>query len=210
MLLQGDEKKNVHLPARGKTTVFDVVWENMESWGQVRRFLKRDVGNNYVNRVIAAATSAHSTDGRQPWEFVVVRDADLRCRLAETTEAHDWMACAPVLIIICANDKLAGAGRNMDRGTKLYAVQDVAAAAQNLVLAANALGLAAGWVSAFDESKVTGIIRSPVWIRPQVIIALGWPAEPPERKFRHDLKDILHEDTFGETPRAHEAWGHGH
>lgn len=203
-------KKKVYLPAMGRVTPFEVVCENMVSWGHVTRFLDRDVGDSEIRKLVAAAITAHSSGDREPWEFMIVRNADLKRRLGEATEKQDWMADAPVLMVLCANNKIAGAGLNGERGIKLYAVQDVAAAAENVLLAATSIGLASSWVGEFNEPKVCLVLHTPEWIRPQVIIAVGWPAEAPVRKQRHHPDDIIHFDTYGQTPRALDAWGHGH
>jgi len=203
-------KRKVYLPARGRVTPFEVVCENMVSWGHVTRFLDRDVSEVEIRKLMAAATTAHSSGDREPWEFIIVRDADLRRRLGEATDKRDWIAQAPVLIVLCANNKIAGAGAQGERGIKLYAVQDIAAAAENILLAATSIGLASSWVGEFDEPKVNMILSTPEWVRPQIIIAVGWPAEAPVKKQRHRLNDIIHLDTFGQTPSALNAWGHGH
>jgi nitroreductase len=198
--------KQVDLPAKGTTTVTAVVFENMETSGMVRRFLKRDVSDRAIKDLLLAATMAHSTANRQPWDFVIVKSPQLRQHLADATEKQAWIADAPVLIVICANEQIARAGVHGERGTKLYAIQDVASAAQNILLAANSIGLAASWVSEFDENKVAMTLTTPEWVRPQVIIAIGWPAEAPEVNERHLKEDIVHEDLYTKTARHMQAY----
>jgi len=198
--------KKVNLPAKGITTVPVIVFENMETWGMVRRFLKRDVPDKAIDDLLAAAAMAHSTGNRQPWDFVIVKAQQLRQNLAQATEKQAWIADAPVLMVICANEEIARSGMHGERGGKLYAIQDVAAAAQNVLLAANSLGLAASWVSEFSEPKVALSLTLPEHVRPQVILAIGWPAEPPEVNEHHLSEDIVHENLYTKTARHMEAY----
>jgi len=203
-------KKKVNIAAKGKSVpVFDVIYENIRSWGQVKRFLRRDVADSEIDKLIQAATMAYSAGDREPWEFIIVRDADMRKRLGMASE-KPWISDAPVLIVLCANNKIASTGGAGERGAKLYAVQDLAAAGQNILLAATAIGLGASWVSEFKEPDVALLLQTPEWVRPQAIIAIGWPAEAPEDNIRHRLDDVVHEGAFGKTRRALDTWGYGH
>lgn len=203
-------KKKVNIAAKRKPVpVFDVVYENMRDWGQVKRFLRRDVAGSEIDKLMCAATMAYSAGDREPWEFIIVRDADMKRRIAMASE-KPWISDAPVLIVLCANDKIASTGGTGERGMKLYAVQDVAAAGQNILLAATAIGLAASWVGEFKEPELTLLLQTPEWVRPQAIIAVGWPAEAPEENIRHRPDDVVHEGAFGKTRRVLDAWGYGH
>ncbi|MFQ5843879.1 MAG: nitroreductase family protein, partial [Planctomycetota bacterium] len=66
-----------------------------------------------------------------------------------------------------------------ERGVKLYALLDVAASVQNLLLAAHAAGLGACWVGAFEEEGVGRLLELPAYLRPVSIVAVGLPREDP-------------------------------
>ncbi|MFM7225636.1 MAG: nitroreductase family protein, partial [Actinomycetota bacterium] len=51
-----------------------------------RAFTDEPVADTVVARLLEAATFAPSAENRQPWEFVVVRDPDVRARIGEITE----------------------------------------------------------------------------------------------------------------------------
>ncbi|NIP67456.1 nitroreductase family protein, partial [Candidatus Bathyarchaeota archaeon] len=85
---------------------------------------------------------------------------------------------APVVIVVCV-DKDRSGWRYGRRGTDLYCLQDTAAATQNLLLAAHALGFGACWVGAFREEKVKEILKTPDRVRPVAIVPVGHPAEKP-------------------------------
>lgn len=103
---------------------------------------------------------------------------------------------APVVIVVCSNlDRVAA--KYGERGRVLYSIQNTAAAAQNLNLAAWDKGLATCWVGAFSEDAVRTALAVPRGVRPLAIITLGWPAEKPRKPERMDIREIMHKELFG-------------
>ena len=204
------KKKKLKVPAKKKAvSVFDLVMENMTTRRSIRQFKKKDVSLNDIYKLLDAARHAPSAGNKQPWEFIIVKDKKMKEILVDAAHDQDWMADAPVLIVACINMKISSTVYG-ERGRKLYGIQDVAAAVETLLLAANAMGLGTAWVGAFSERKVAGSLHCPEDVRPAVIIPLGWPDEAPEKPERHDLSDFVHVEQYGKTPRAEFVWGHGH
>jgi nitroreductase len=85
------------------------------------------------------------------------------------------VAGAPVIIVVCA-DPERSAARYAQRGRELYCLQDTAAAAEHILLAAVALGLGGCWVGAFDESRAAKVLALPRHLRPVAILPIGKPA----------------------------------
>jgi len=203
-------KKKIETPSKkSKATVFETVMENIMTRRSIRKFLKNDVPDADLMNLLDAARYAPSAGNKQPWEFIIVRDPKVKAILAEAAENQKWLLDAPVIIVACENVKLAGS-RYGERGAKLYGIQDVAAAIENLLLAANALGLGACWVGSFSEVKVAGSLRCPEFVRPCALIAVGWPAEAPEKSVRHDASDFVHFGVYGNNAHFNFAWGHSY
>src|SRR4030042_1984948 len=80
----------------------------------------------------------------QPWRFIILRSLDARERLAGALHQR-WAAAAPAVIVVCVDPRPCAA-RYGDRGEYLYAIQDTAAAVENILLAAGDRGPAACWV----------------------------------------------------------------
>lgn len=104
-----------------------------------------------------------------------VKEEDQRKRVAEAALWQNWIAEAPVVIVITAEygriTKKYG-----ERGVR-YAHIEVGHVGQNIFLQAEALGLGAGIVGAFDDSSVAGIIGALPRHEPLLIMPVGWPAE---------------------------------
>ena len=98
---------------------------------------------------------------------------------------------AGVLIVICAEPEKAERYYGV-RGERLYTVQNCAAAIQNMLLEAHSLGLGASWIGAFEEEKVKEICNIPEEIRPQAIVALGYPRDVPNKPPKYPLEAVVY------------------
>lgn len=161
----------------------------------IREFMSDPVSDEDVMKIIDAARHAPSAGNIQPWEFVVVRKAETKRRLAAAALFQSFIEEAPIVIVVCADEKQSGRGYG-SRGSNLYCIQDTAAATQNILLAACALGLGACWVGAFNESSVGTILKMREGVRPVAIAPIGHPAEKPQPKYRRPLDEIIHYETF--------------
>lgn len=179
--------------------VYDLVLHEIKKRASIRRYLEKGVPAELVDKVLEAARWAPSEGNVQPWEFVVVRDLELKKQLVKAAYHQSWMLSAPVFIIVCTNMRAAKAIYG-ERGEKLYAIQSIGAAIQNILLAAEALGLGTCWIGAFSEPQVSVLLHCPDWVRPCAILTLGWSAESPPAGHPLELHDIVHFESFGETP----------
>ena len=155
-----------------------------------RNFLPRPVEPEKLEKVLWAATLAPSAGNTQDWRFCVIKDKKLKEALAEVSFGQTFLREAPVVIVVCSDLEEIGAHYG-ERGKKLYAYQDTAAAIENLLLAACDLDLATCWVGAFDETKVGETLGLLPSLRPVALIALGYPAEKPKPKFRKPLSEVI-------------------
>ncbi len=171
------------------------VFEAIQLRRSIRAFSGRDVSEGVEEQILEAAIRAPSAGNRQSWEFIVVRDPDLKAELARAAVEQDFLATAPLVILVAAN-RARSAERYGSRGANLYCIQDCAAATQNLMLAATALGLGTCWVGAFDEADVAHLVQLPETVRPLALIPVGYPAERPEVPPRLALRDVVHRETF--------------
>jgi len=162
----------------------------------VRKFLDKHVEWDLVGKILEAGRAAPSAGNLQNWKFIVVLEKETRNKIAEVCLQQFWMADAPVHIIICS-EPVKGKRFYGIRGERLYSVQNCAAVAENMLLAANSLGLGACWVGAFDEDGLKtalGIIEE---VRPQIILAIGYTDEKPLMPIRYKLENIVFLEKYG-------------
>jgi nitroreductase len=182
-----------------------------------RRFADTPVDDADLARLLEAATYAPSAENRQPWEFVVVRDDDLRARIMDLAEkAWDGggrefaearltpglMAdvdqgiggggyrTAPVLIVVAAD---------IERGLEITVPSSIFPATQNLLLAATQLGLATALttISMGFTAELQDMLGMPAHVVPQAVIPVGHPVRSLGKSRREPFAQHTHRDRYG-------------
>jgi nitroreductase len=159
------------------------LYDAIEKRSSVRSFTGRDVPEVTVTRLLQAAVRAPTAGNLQPWRFFVVRDPMVKRDLALAAGGQSFIEQAPVVIVVAADLDASARGYG-SRGENLYAIQDTAAAVENLLLAAVAEGLGACWIGAFAEKMASEALSLPVRIRPLAMVPIGYPAHTGRRTGR--------------------------
>ena len=153
----------------------------------IRSYTAEPVSEKDVRMMLEAAMAAPSSSNLKPWHFIVVKDRQLLDNLAEAHPYGKMLFKAPLCIAVCGDITISAR----------YWVQDCSAAAENLLLAAVALGLGAVWLGVFPrESRVLAIrkvLKSPETIVPLNLISIGHPAEEKEPRTQYDELRVHHE-----------------
>lgn len=166
-------------------------WQVVKDRYSVRDFESdADVPPEIVDRVLQAAIRAPSAGNRQPWHFYVVRDPDVKKRLASAAYGQEFVARAPVVIVVCAIPEQS-AERYRERGRDLYCLQDTAIAAEHILLAAVASGFGGCWVGAFDERHAARALNLPHQQRPVAILPIGKPTDAPARRTPRQAPQVV-------------------
>jgi len=159
--------------------------EALLSRRSIRNYTDEPVSAEDVETMLAAAMAAPTAFNQQSWRFVVVRNADVRTRLSLASKHAGMLARAPLVIVVCGD-------LSAERHEGVYWVQDATAALQNILTAANALGLGAVWVGVHPwEDRVAAVSQAlslPPSIRPLGQVGIGHPAEakPPAERLDWD------------------------
>jgi len=156
----------------------------------VRKYLEKPVEWDKIMDILESAAAAPSAGNLQNWKFIVCANKANKEEVARACVDQLWISHAPVLIIVCAEPKHAESLYG-ERAEKLYNIQNCAAAAQNILLSATALGLSTCWVGAFDEEKVRDIFKMPAEARPQAIITLGYTDDETKTPDKIDLERLV-------------------
>lgn len=157
----------------------------------IRRYRPDPVPDADLEKILEAGRMAPSAANRQPWHFVVVRDADRRRALAQAYP-RDWFAAAPVMLVVCVEP--ARAWRRSDG--KSYADVDGAIAMDHITLCAADLGLGTCWIGAFDPAKVRAALGLPENVEPLAMTPVGYPADEGKPKERKALQEVVHRETW--------------
>jgi nitroreductase len=155
----------------------------------VRKYLSNQVEWEKVGQILEAGRHAPSAGNLQNWRFIVVSNPANRQAVAEACLRQNWMAQAPVqIVIVSLTDKVTRLYGI--RGERLYSIQNCAMAAENMMLAAESLGLGSCFVGAFEETMLKNALSIPDKARPQAIITFGYPDEKPTTPNRYSLENL--------------------
>ena len=171
------------------------VLEAIKERRSIRAFTDEKVSEKDVERLIDAARWAPSAGNTQPLELVVVKDKEMKRKLSEAALNQTFIEKAPVVIVVCADLNRSSRGYG-SRGEHLYSLQDTAAATENILLAAQELGLATCWVGAFREKEVAKAVKAPRNLKPVAIVPVGHPAERPVAPPKRSVNEIVYYETF--------------
>lgn len=162
-----------------------------------RSYNSTPVPGEAILQLLKAAQSAPSAGNIQPWHFYVTTDTIAIKNMYKRVYSASWISTAPVLIIVCADEKLS-AHRYGNRGENLYCLQDTAAAIQNILLCAQDLDLGACWIGDFNEANCRFALKLPANHRPVALITIGYAADKSVKPRRKPISEIA---TF--TDRGH-------
>jgi len=165
----------------------------MKKRHSIRKYKADPVPEDSFKRIMEAARVAPSGKNFQPWKFIVVRDRELKIRLAEASRNQKFMAEAPLIIVACGypDQSYQKQGHYMTS----WCI-DVAVAVEHLMLQACEEGLGTCWIGAFDEQQVKPILSIPENVRVLGLTPLGYPAQEPRNRGRKSLGEIISYDKY--------------
>lgn len=130
------------------TSTADAVLENIHNRKSVRQFTSEPVSAEHTETMLRAAMAAPTAVNHQPWRFVVVTEREQLDAMSEILPYAKMLRQAPLAIIVC------GETTWFDGKENPYWQQDCSAAVQNLLLAAEALGLGAVWTGVYPNMEL--------------------------------------------------------
>lgn len=165
-------------------------FEVLKARRSTRQFTDEGVTGEQIMKLLDAAVAAPNACNMQSWHFYVVTDASVKRRLSETKTVADWATTAPVIFVVCTAAK-ALAARFGDRGENLFAVQDTAAAIENILLAAADMGLGGCFMGAFDNDKCREIVGVSEEHRIVAMVPVGHPAMMLPERPRNPIESVV-------------------
>lgn len=159
-----------------------------------------------INLIVEAGQRAPTACGMQTYSFVLVTDSNLREEVFKAVGRQKCMEQASTWIIVCADmarqlelfKLLKVKTRFGPLGKFVPSVIDAALAAQNMVLAAESLGLGTVFIGSIWNAmkKIGEILKVPKDVLPILILCVGYPNEAPPKRPRWPLKAVLHENCY--------------
>ena len=169
---------------------------NIMSRTSIRQYTDEPVSKADIETMLRAGMAAPTAVNRQPWHFVAVTD---KAKLDELAGRRGGMIKqAGVAIVVCGNMDKAMQGPG-----QAFWVQDCSAATENILLAANAIGLGAVWTGCYpmDDrvAEVSKALKLPETIVPLCVIAIGRTAEQPAPKDKWKPENVSYNEFGGKA-----------
>lgn len=172
----------------------------------IRKYKDKPVEWEKIVTILDSGRLTPSAGNLLNMKFVLVREEANRRKLAEAAFKQMWMAKAPVHIVVCAEPEKAEAFYGT-RGKTLYTTQNCAAATENMLIAANALGLGSCWVGAFDEDLIRRIVNLPEQAIAHAIVTIGYADETPPMPPRMIFREFIYLEVWWARRRnAPQTW----
>lgn len=130
------------------TNSADAVLENIHARKSVRQFTDEPVSQEHIETMLKAAMAAPTAVNYQPWRFVVITERARLDAMAEVLPYAKMLKQAPLAIVVCGETTWFEGRENT------YWQQDCSAATQNILLAAEALGLGAVWTGVYPNMEL--------------------------------------------------------
>ena len=165
----------------------------------IRCFTGEPVAKEQLETILKAGMAAPTAMNTQPWRFVVVTDKEKIAQVFGSGFRGEMFNAAGAVIVVCGQTTMMRKpfGEPDAPETEMpnkFWFEDCAAAAENILLAAKALGLGAVWTAGYPAEERTAPIAEalgiPEGIVPLCIIPLGVPAEDPAPKDKWKPENI--------------------
>lgn len=151
----------------------------------VRNYTAEPVAAKELDQLVRAGFAAPSARNLQPWEFYVITERGTLDALAASLPYGKMLAKAQAAIVVCGNSRQFGEG-----ATREMWVQDCSAATENILLAAEGIGLGAVWIGVYPYAPrveaVSKALKLPEEFIPLNVISIGRPdgKDMPKQKYR--------------------------
>jgi len=160
------------------------VLEAIKTRRSIRSFKTKLISDEDAVKILEAARWAPSGGNKQSWTFNYIKDPQV-LRMIKN--------CSPGLY----GDAVAAIVIGIEDGVRSIGLLDVGFAAENICLAAHALGIGSCPIASFITGSIKKIVDAPEGWEPILVISLGYPDKVPNAPPKTPLSEIVYLDTFG-------------
>ncbi len=175
-----------------------------------RRFLPTPIPASVLDDILEAGRLSPSGGNQQPWRFGVFTSPDLITQIAQIAHHQEWVASAPLVIVLCTvlvSDEAGGRDIQIHRFPEhasdittmdqdLYWAlnqeeHQTKIAGTHMALAALEHGVGSCWVSLFEVRRLADLLNLPKNILPAEILVFGYPEEQQRMLPKKRLDEIV-------------------
>lgn len=160
----------------------------------IRKYKNKKIPESIIKKLINAGMSAPSCYNYQPWIFILIKKIETKKAIIKAKGGCEFITKAPLVIACCYNESLTK--------DKHHNIENVTLAVENILITANALGLGACYMGAFDpenpsvEKKLSKALKLPKQIHLVSLISIGYPDEIPKKKTLRPINQVLKREIY--------------
>jgi nitroreductase len=177
------------------TDILEIIFKRRS----IRHFTDQAVDKEILIQLLQAAMAAPNACNSQPWEFVVITDAERLNQLRSKLLSARYNA--PAAIVVCGNLKIAN-----NSVARFYWDQDCSAAIENILIAATGMGLGTVWIGIHPMPSVIKpvqeVLNMPAHVTPVGMVYVGYPAEEKKPRTQYDEHRVYWEEYEPRKKRA--------
>ncbi|WP_099351817.1 oxygen-insensitive NADPH nitroreductase [Fredinandcohnia onubensis] len=186
----------------------NTVIETIMNHRSIRKFEEKLLSDEQIRTIVKSAQAASTSSFIQAYSIIGVRDSEKKMKLAEIVGNQAYVAENGHFFVFCGDlnrHQVISQMEEKDLSASLESTEkfmvatiDAALAAQNAVLAAESMGLGACYIGGLRNNldEVCQLLHIPKFVIPLFGIAVGYPAQMPDKKPRLPFEHIYHEDEY--------------
>ncbi|MBP3420052.1 MAG: nitroreductase family protein [Marinifilaceae bacterium] len=173
-----------------KSVKVNEAYDNIMTRTSIRSYTSQTISKDTITLLLKAGMASPTAVNKQPWKFVAITDRVMLDSIAKAFPYARFAKQAPLIIVPC------GDNMNMLPGdmAQLW-IQDLSAATENILLAANSLGLGAVWCMCYPNYQLINSLRDiaqlPSSLTPLCLVVIGHPAQNPDPKNKWKEENVL-------------------
>jgi nitroreductase len=160
----------------------------------IRKYLDEDISYEDILEMLSLGILAPIAGNISHYYFIIVKDPEKIEKISELV-GQDFIKYANTLIVIISDDNKLKSLYG-EKG-QIFAIQDTAAIAENILLAATDKNIGTCWIGSFDEESIKSLLEIPKDKNIHIIISMGYPNEKPKESIRPNLYDIIFFEKWG-------------
>ncbi|HEX6387541.1 MAG TPA: nitroreductase family protein [Anaerolineae bacterium] len=166
------------------------VFEAVKTMLAVRSYRDESIPDEMVTRILEAGRLSASSQNKQHWDFIAVREPATLRRLGELARTGGYIAGASLAIAVVVPDRPVG-------------YIDGARATQDMMLVAWEAGIGSNWVGNVNTDAIKELLNIPADRMVLTVIPFGYPVEELGEgiKDRKPLSEVAHAERFGQPYR---------
>ena len=178
----------------------------------IRKYTQQNVSQDLLDRILTAGTRASTTGNMQVYSIIIIRDGEMKAKLAPAHFNQSMVTAAPVVLTFCADFnrfnkwcRQSGAEPGYDNFLSfMTGAIDALLVAQTVCNAAEDEGLGICYLgtTTYNAGEIIEALSLPKGVVPVTTVTMGWPEEQPEQVDRLPLRAVVHEERYTDYTRA--------